>query len=116
MNKDLYTQAMNAPMEYLDTIEDDILNEQDIHALIKQANQLEHMKTKYIQVLNVVDSIGGEETYDIERQVSAMVAKVDQLIKDCQKYIILLEDEHYEAETYGTYNDQVRDTYYGGQL
>ena len=116
MNSNLYNEAMSAPLEYLDAIEGDILGEQDIHALIKQASQLERMKNTYTKVLGLLDSVSSEETSSLEEAVIAMIARVEGLIKDCDKYIALIEDEMIEEEKYGSYDQQVRATYYAGQL
>lgn len=111
-------ELLEAPSLFLDEIEFQILNEEDIHALCAlcdaqsdRASMFNKMRTEAIQ-RHADDDI----VYALSDMYEALEVRCMQLADLAQRCIRTLEDELSMDEQYGTCQEQVRDTYYGGQL
>jgi len=100
----------------LDDLEFAILNSDDINYLIDMAeNTLPQMQDNLGTLMKTI-AIEYDLEYALLDLLEALDAKLSGLIGDCYKYARLIESEQEQEEEYGTYDDQVRDQYYGEKL
>lgn len=111
-------ELLKAPSIFLDETEFQILNEEDIHRLCvisddmyERATAFKNMRVDAIQRYSDDDIV-----YALADMYEALEVRCLQLSELANKYISLLEDEQEKEDIFGSYDEQVRDTYYGGQL
>ena len=99
----------------LQTYEDVILHENDIKELCAWQSRFLSMQ-KAMRVARASINPVCDMEADALDILESLEGEFARLYNDCDKYIALIEDQIAEQEEYGSYSDQVRETYYKGQL